>query len=123
MRNILKHSSILILVLFLGQLVECAIPHTHHEKAGIITADFSGDMDASDHEDETSEKLHSSFYQNNLENISFSSYASIYLLSYVRTQLKPTETSHNENYNILPKVLNSLLFIIHIYASKAPPTF
>ena len=69
MNRILKYCSFLIFVLYLGQIAEKAIPHTHHEKDGFITLDFSGENGHSEHEEETGDKIHTSFYQLNIDNL------------------------------------------------------
>ena len=121
MNKIFKYGALFLLVLYFAQIVEKAIPHSHTEKAGIVLPNFSGVEDQSDHEKENSEKIHSSFYQLSLDNISLVCQFSIQLFLHNEIQLKPINEVSKNNYNILPKVLNSILFIIHTYSAKAPP--
>ncbi len=81
MNRILKYCSFLIFVLYLGQIAEKAIPHTHHEKDGFITLDFSGENGHSEHEEETGDKIHTSFYQLNIDDITTVCHISIQLFS------------------------------------------
>tara|TARA_R110001583_G_scaffold21807_2_gene82473 strand:+ start:12945 stop:13343 length:399 start_codon:yes stop_codon:yes gene_type:complete len=123
LNKILKYSSILFLFLYLGQVVEKAIPHSHHENEGIITLNFSDEKDHSDHEHENSEKLHSTFHQLNSVDLYLDNQFYIQLFTYKQSISETTFKICYSDYNIFPKVLNSILFIIHIHASKAPPSF
>lgn len=123
MNRILKYSSILILFLYLGQIAEKVIPHSHHEEDGVISLDFSKETNHSEDEKEAGEKLHSSFYQLSSDNISINSNLFVQSYFFDEKLSEPIRPVCNCNYNILPKVLNSILFIIHTYASKAPPSF
>jgi len=111
------------LFLYLGQVAEKVIPHSHHEKEGIITLNFSDEKNHSDHEDENSEKLHSTFYQLNSVDLFLDCQYCIQLFAYKEILAESVLKTYRSDYNILPKILSSILFVIHIYSSKAPPLF
>ena len=122
MKGKVKNIAVLLLVLFLSVIAERMIPHSHVEKDNIVVADFSGNEKDSHHKEE-GEQLHSSNFQPTVYSFSFSqSFIISQLLSFCSDD-EIIEEKHVENYNILPKVLNTLLFIIHTYSSKAPPVF
>lgn len=121
MRDKIKNITILLLILFLSVVAERMIPHSHIEKDSIIVADFSDNEDKS-HEEEA-ENIHSSNFQLSNFNFSFSQTFIITQFLNNSSDNEIIEEQHIEDYNILPKILNTLLFIIHTYSSKAPPFF
>ena len=117
-----KSAVYLLLMLFLTLVGETIIPHTHVEKENMIVPDFSGNDNQNEtHDDDDGETLHSSFFHWSDLGIS--------LKPLQKTNIVWRFDDHNvivkslslANYNILPKVLNSQLFVIHICSSKSPP--
>lgn len=109
---------VLLLCLFCGIIAERAIPHSHIEKDGIIVPDFSSKINKNSND---AEELHSMFY----ESVSFDSIdiGTLCIISFLlfNTHVKFDKQICINNYNILPKIINSILFIVHLYSSKAPP--
>jgi hypothetical protein len=122
-----KYIAFFLLILFCGIVVERIIPHSHIEKNGIVIPNFSQNKEDGHHnEEENSEKIHNSFYQletfdSNLSCCYFSIQFFLYKNKEIQLELK--NQLCKKNYNILPKILNSILFIIHLYSTKAPPFF
>jgi hypothetical protein len=119
-----KYITFFLLILFCGIVIERIIPHSHIEKEGIVIPDFSKNKEDVHHnEDENSEKIHNSFYQLATFDNDVTCYFSIQLFLYQEIQLELKNQLCKKDYNILPKILNSILFIIHLYSAKAPPFF
>lgn len=120
MRNKIAFYTFILFVLYFGQVLEKAIPHSHIEKSGLIIPDFSGENEDSSSEDDC-DSLHTTFYQLSNSAISFDCSIHIQLFIYSCLDYSLINYSVKSDYNILPKVLNSILFIVHTYSSKAPP--
>ena len=110
---------LLVVFLFLSLVVEKAIPHTHTEHHGVILPDFHHEGGEEGHSD--GEELHSSVYQLSHFTFAFQSMCVSSILVKVSKLEQLPLAIHLANYNLIPKILESILFEIHIYSSKAPP--
>jgi hypothetical protein len=109
---------VFLLCLFCGIIAERAIPHSHIEKDGILVPDFSSKINHYSHD---AEELHSMYYESvSFDNLDISTPCIVsFLLFDIYVQFDKQICINN--YNILPKILSSILFIVHLYSSKAPP--
>lgn len=118
-----KNIALFLFVILSGILLERGIPHVHEIHEGHTKIDFSHKSDQHENEEEAEEKIHGSIYQSFENDISFSS-----PFIHCSFQLEVDEINNYQNpiknnFNILPKVLNSILFLIKYYSSTAPPSF
>lgn len=124
MKNKIKHIVFILLCLFLALIAEKAIPHSHIESIGLVIPDWDRDSNEdSSHHEEESESLHYSFYQLSSFDYSFNEIVYIQFFHVNCNQIKRPESIKIADYNILPKVLINILFIVHTYSSKAPPFY
>ena len=93
-------------------IVERAIPHQHAEKEGLLIVDFSyedqhEEQNDMDHHEEAEEKLHSSYF---LSTFVYGFEVQTIVVLYIIKQflLLPVVEAQVFEYNILPKVLNSI---------------
>lgn len=115
----------ILLSIIVSLIVERAIPHTHHKIGDTIVIDFDenhNNKDSDKHnEHELEEIIHSSVYQISDHKINFSVISEIINIQFFEFKEVQTELPVRSDFNILPKILNTLLFIINTYSSKAPP--
>ncbi len=113
----------LLLSIILAIALERAIPHTHIEVNGTVVADWDVSNDKEPHKEHESEMLHSTFYQPTSFNYSFeiANFSQQLFKIFVEKQIENPPTI--PNYNIIPQQLNSILFVVHLYSSKAPPFY
>lgn len=128
-----RNIAILLLMLFTSVIAEKAIPHHHVEKDGLLIADFSKRVEpkqedqkpAEQKEDEheaEEESFHSTYLPSELV-IGFDVHVVIVKQILSQNLTLPESRLQTNPYNILPKVLNSILYILHLYSAKAPPFF
>jgi hypothetical protein len=118
----IKNIRLILFSLFLILQAERAIPHHHIEYEGKVIPDWIHD-DHDSHPKEEGDELHSSHYQLTVFNYQINlSQVDLFHNENNRLELKEYNP-YIEDYNILPKIFSSTLFIIHTYSSKSPPLF
>ena len=116
------HIVFLLLSIFLTVLAEKVIPHSHTEENGIVVPDWDNKHEESQ-EEHDSEELHSSFYQLSTFDYSLGKTDIRHIVLLVFIQQKVEELPIIPDYNILSKIINSILFLVHTSSSKAPPLY
>lgn len=109
-----------LLALFLILAAERAIPHSHVDHHGIVQADFSQDHAASNDE-EASEKLHSDHYRPSVLRIAYIPHFVFQPVIHDALQIKSIIDFFPAAFNILPKILNSILIRYCTFSVNAPP--
>jgi len=122
MKLYLKHISLLLLVLVLSLLAERAIPHSHVEKGDIVVPDFMTGDDHGTNDEDSGEEIHSSYFQDADFNCSFDLFYLICILGTDYSE-KIAKQVFVRDFEILSKILNARLFVVHTFSSKSPPYF
>ena len=113
---------IVLIGLVFSQIMEKMIPHSHDLKGDIITVDFSPPIHESSEDHNAAELLHSEFYQP----------VSHIIIPILRHHFVPVGNLENnliieefflDHYNLLPKILQSHLLVVHLCSSKSPPLY
>ena len=119
-----KYIAFCLLTIILSIGIDRTIPHSHIEIGRKVISKFSTKDMGSNKQDKhqcDGEELHSLFYE--LANFEYS--FRLFCLFIINYQLNISDCLPNnpsiKEYNVIPKILNSILFIIHIYNSKIPP--
>lgn len=116
-----KNIALFLFVLLSAMILERTIPHVHEINEGMVNIDFSHQDKDSHDEEEAEEKIHSTVYQLVANDISFSCHTIIKVIQLEIVDFKLLENPQKTNFNILPKILNSIVYLIHYYSSTAPP--
>ncbi len=116
-----KNIAYILLLLLISIIVERSIPYHHVEQNGVVIPDFGNKNDADNNEDHDGEKLHATYYYAET-NYSF---ASNYFLPFESIYISVKQVEERKinisDYNILPKILNFILFVSNICSPNAPP--
>jgi hypothetical protein len=120
-----RNIAFLLLIIIIVIITERSVPHSHEDHNGIVIIEFPDHKTESDkntNQHEIEEKLHSSSYQLSVCDYSFVQYIEKLVKwqdDCVTVKIKKEKT---RDYNILTKIVKSLLFIVHTSSSKSPPS-
>ena len=117
-----RFASYIFLIIIVSITIEKAIPHHHIEYDGLVLPVFSDDSSLSNEdEEEHEEEVHDNIYIRSNNFYCFNTYSSIllFILSVDIHEYSPNISC--SPYNIQPKILSTILFIIHSFSSKSPP--
>jgi len=116
-----KNIAIILLLLLISIIVERSIPHYHVEQNGVVIPDFGNRNDADNNEDHEGEQLHATYYFAETNYLFSGNYFLPIEFIYFSDKQVEERKIDVSNYNILPKIINFILFVSNICLPNAPP--